>query len=103
MKSAIHPNYNTDSVVTCSCGNSFTTGSTMQTIHVEVCSKCHPFWTGDEKLVDMEGKVDQFIRKRDVGEKARQERIKKLKEKVEREKERQGAPKSLKDMLKALQ
>ncbi len=103
MKTDTHPKYYTDAVVTCSCGNTFTVGSTVPSIHVEVCSSCHPFWTGAEKLVDIEGKVDQFNRKRTSGDKLRQERLKKMKEKVEREKARETSPKSLKDMLKSLQ
>lgn len=103
MKKDIHPKYHTDTKVICSCGNTFTTGSTVEEIRVEICSKCHPFWTGAERFVDTEGRVDKFIRKRDVGEKERQAKIKKIKEKIAKEKEREGAPKTLKDMLKGMQ
>ena len=60
MKADIHPNYG-DMKVTCSCGNSFTTRSTLTgELHVEVCSACHPFYTGQQKIVDSGGRVDQF-------------------------------------------
>lgn len=62
MKDAIHPNY-VDATVNCGCGNSFTTRSTKPKISVEVCSKCHPFYTGSQKLVDAAGRVDKFNRK----------------------------------------
>ena len=102
MKKAIHPNYN-QIQVTCSCGNTFTTGSTTKDVHVEICYKCHPFWTGAEKFVDMEGRVDQFKRKQQNADKERQKRLADLKAKIARDKERKEAPKSLKDMLKSMQ
>ena len=60
MKDGIHPTYNEKVSVTCSCGNSFVTGSTEKSIDVEVCSNCHPFYTGKQKLVDTAGRVDKF-------------------------------------------
>ncbi|MBK7972050.1 MAG: 50S ribosomal protein L31 [Deltaproteobacteria bacterium] len=62
MKSGIHPEYH-EVHVRCSCGNEFTTRSTNPKIHVEICSSCHPFYTGKEKLVDAAGRVDRFLRK----------------------------------------
>lgn len=62
MKEGIHPEYKT-TAVTCACGNSFTTRSTVDSIHVEICSKCHPFFTGRQKLVDTAGRVERFRRK----------------------------------------
>ena len=60
MKPEIHPNY-TEIKVTCNCGNEFTTRSTLgQDLHVEVCSSCHPFYTGKQKIVDSGGRVDKF-------------------------------------------
>ena len=59
MKEGIHPNYK-QVTVRCNCGNEFVTGSTKPEIHVEVCSKCHPFFTGKQKLVDTSGRVDMF-------------------------------------------
>ena len=60
MKAAIHPQYYQDAVVTCSCGNTFTTGSTKKDLKVEVCSNCHPFFTGEQRIVDTEGRVDRL-------------------------------------------
>ena len=62
MKADIHPKYNTCKVV-CACGNAFETRSTKADIHVEICAACHPFYTGQQKLVDSEGRVDRFNRK----------------------------------------
>ncbi len=62
MKKDIHPKYGTTSV-RCACGNTFETGSTKQDIHVEICSACHPFYTGKQKLIDSGGRVDKFKKK----------------------------------------
>ena len=62
MKSGIHPEY-VESRVTCTCGNTFTTRSTEAEIHVEICSNCHPFYTGRQKLVDTGGRVERFKRR----------------------------------------
>jgi large subunit ribosomal protein L31 len=59
MKQDIHPNYN-DVTVTCACGNTFQTRSTGGDLHIEICSDCHPFFTGKQKLVDTAGRVDRF-------------------------------------------
>lgn len=60
MKEKIHPKYYSDAKVTCSCGNTFTTGSTRQTLRVELCNKCHPFFTGEQKIIDTAGRVERF-------------------------------------------
>lgn len=60
MKKAIHPKYNTATQVTCACGAVFPVGSTMDAITVEICSQCHPFFTGNEKVLDTAGRVDRF-------------------------------------------
>ena len=62
MKSGIHPEYK-DTTVTCACGNTFKTRSTKPEIRVEICSACHPFFTGKHKIVDTEGRVEKFIQK----------------------------------------
>ncbi len=63
MKANIHPKY-VEITVTCSCGNVFKTGSTLgRDLHIDVCSSCHPFYTGKQKLVDTAGRVDKFRRK----------------------------------------
>jgi len=62
MKKGIHPDYQ-EIKVTCACGNVFETRSTKKAINVEICSACHPFYTGKQKLVDSEGRVDRFNKK----------------------------------------
>lgn len=60
MKKDLHPQYFTDAKVVCACGNSFTTGSTKQELHVEICSNCHPFYTGKQNLLDAAGTIEKF-------------------------------------------
>ncbi|MBN2366432.1 MAG: 50S ribosomal protein L31 [Calditrichaeota bacterium] len=62
MKKGIHPEYKT-AKVTCACGNTWETRSTVEKLNVEICSNCHPFFTGKQKLVDTAGRVEKFIRK----------------------------------------
>ena len=63
MKKDIHPKYYPDAVVTCACGNTWTTGSTKPEIRTDICSNCHPFFTGEQRIVDTEGQVDRFYKK----------------------------------------
>jgi large subunit ribosomal protein L31 len=63
MKQGIHPNWHHDCVVTCSCGNTFTIGSITPTLTVDICSNCHPFFTGEMRFVDRQGRVDRFKKK----------------------------------------
>lgn len=63
MKKDIHPEYYPDAQVICACGNTWTTGSTVKVIHTDVCSKCHPFFTGEQRIVDTEGQVDRFYKR----------------------------------------
>ena len=63
MKKEIHPDYYSDAVVTCSCGNTFVTGATKPALRVEVCSKCHPFYTGEQRVVDTEGRIERLRRR----------------------------------------
>jgi len=69
MKAEIHPEYFPKAKVTCACGNSFTVGSTKENIEVEICSACHPFYTGNEKVLDSAGRVEKFKSKRAKAEK----------------------------------
>lgn len=62
LKNGIHPEYNKASV-SCACGNTFTTRTTVGDVHIEICSACHPFFTGKQKLVDTAGRVEKFRRK----------------------------------------
>jgi len=63
MKAKIHPKYYDNAKVTCLCGNTFTTGSTKPEVKIEVCSKCHPFYTGEQRIVDTMGRVERFKKK----------------------------------------
>ena len=67
MKEGIHPKYK-EATVRCACGETFTTGSTKDNLRVEICSKCHPFFTGRQKFVDSGGRVDRFNRKHGLAE-----------------------------------
>nr|QBM01724.1 50S ribosomal protein L31 [uncultured archaeon] len=87
--------YFENATVTCACGNTFTTGSTREEIRVELCSNCHPFFTGQEKFVDTEGRVERF--KRLVSSK------KASRPKDKFEKKEDDRPKTLKEMLQALE
>lgn len=62
MKQSIHPNWQHDMVVTCSCGNTFVTSGSKATMQVDICSACHPFFTGEMKFVDRQGRVDKFLK-----------------------------------------
>lgn len=79
MKTDTHPTYFPNAKVICACGNSFTTGATKAEIRVEICSKCHPFYTGEEKLIDVAGRVEKFKTRRAkaVEPKAKKVRVKK--------------------------
>lgn len=63
MKAEIHPTYYPDATVVCVCGNTFKTGSTVKELRVDICSNCHPFYTGKQKLIDTEGRIERFKRK----------------------------------------
>ncbi|MGP8080866.1 MAG: 50S ribosomal protein L31 [Dehalococcoidales bacterium] len=69
MKEKIHPQYFPNAKVTCSCGNTFTVGSTKKEISVELCSKCHPYYTGEQRVVDTAGRVERFRRRYEKTEK----------------------------------
>ena len=66
MKTNIHPKFYNDAKVICACGNTFTTGSTKENISVEVCYKCHPYYTGEQRYLDIKGRVDVFQKKQAV-------------------------------------
>jgi large subunit ribosomal protein L31 len=63
VKPDIHPTYYPDAEVTCSCGNSFLVGAVKPSLKVEICSKCHPFFTGEQRIVDTEGRVERMKRR----------------------------------------
>lgn len=98
MKADILPKWYDQSEVVCACGNIFSVGSTKPSIHVEVCYKCHPFYTGEMKFIDTLGRVERFQQKQ---EKAK-ETLKVLADKKQKKKERKEEarqPKSLREML----
>jgi len=104
MKDTIHPQVHTDCVVTCVCGSSFTTISTKKTISVEICSKCHPFYTGQQKFVDTEGRIDKFAKKvklaQDKKEATQKVKAAKKTKKTESQSKAPEQKVSLKDILK---
>ena len=79
MKNEIHPTYFPEAQVICACGNTWTTGSTQEVIRTEMCSACHPFYTGEQRIVDTEGQVDRFYKRL----KARQEHLEDIKSRAE--------------------
>ena len=80
MKKGIHPEYKT-AKVTCACGNTFETRSTVGDINVEICSNCHPFFTGKQKLIDTAGRVEKYMKKYKLHKKAEPEKEKEQEEK----------------------
>jgi len=95
MKNKIHPQFFEDAKVVCACGNTFTTGSTKQEISVEVCYKCHPLYTGEQRFMDIKGRVETFKKKQAVAADYKASNIgKKKKDKKEEKK-----VKSLKELL----
>lgn len=71
MKPEIHPQFFPEAQVTCACGNTFTVGATVPAISTEVCSACHPFFTGEQRIVDTAGQVERFMRRLEAGEEQR--------------------------------
>jgi large subunit ribosomal protein L31 len=95
MKVNTHPTYYVDAQVVCVCGNKFTVGSTKQSIHVELCYKCHPFYTGEQRFVDTASRIQKFQTKQ---QKATDYK-KIVTKKVEEKRKAQEGPKSLREML----
>lgn len=96
MKAAIHPKYYDQTSVTCLCGNTFTVGSTVESISVSNCYKCHPFFTGEQKFVDTEGRVEKFQKR----QKEAQVKQKVTAEKKKKEEVKEAyRPKTLREML----
>ncbi len=69
MREGIHPKYYENAKVICACGNTWTTGATVEVIHTDVCSVCHPFFTGEQRIVDTAGQVERFMRRIEAKEK----------------------------------
>jgi large subunit ribosomal protein L31 len=98
MKASIHPQYFDDAKVVCSCGNTFNVGSTKQNIHVELCYKCHPFYTGTARFVDSASRIEKFKLKQDT---ATQNFVSK-KKKQDEKRQAEQQPQTLREMLQAL-
>ena len=98
MKANIHPQWYPDTQVVCACGNMFTVGSTRKSIRVEICHKCHPFFTGEMKYVDTLGRVERFQQKQKAAQATASVLAAKKKKKQEKLEE-QRRPKSLREML----
>ena len=103
MKANIHPQWYPHAQVTCACGNTFAVGSTKPSILVEICAKCHPFFTGEMRFVDTLGRVERFQQRQQALRQAQGKPIsknaKKLLKKKQEEEEEAKRPKSLKEML----
>lgn len=93
MRANIHPKFFDNATVICSCGNKYTIGSTQEVIHVELCKKCHPFYTGEQRFVDSASRIKKFQTKQ---EKAKQYVVTK---KAKEEKKQENHPKTLREML----
>jgi len=98
MKASVHPTWYEDAKVTCACGNSFTVGASKPEIRVDICSKCHPFFTGEMKFVDTMGRVERFQQKQKAAQVTAAVLADKKKKKAERQEQLRN-PKSLREML----
>ena len=87
MKQGIHPNYFTKATISCACGAILETGSTVETMHTEICSQCHPFYTGKKKFIDATGRVDRFkkLSEKSVAKQADRLKVSKTKKTVQKE------------------
>lgn len=99
MKADLHPDWYPDAKIACACGANFTAGSTLPAIRVEICSLCHPFFTGQQKFVDTLGQVDRFIKKTESSKVKQEERKRILEARKSRVEETKKERPSLKDLL----
>lgn len=99
MKTGIHPTYYEDTKVTCVCGNTFTTGSTLPQIRVEICAACHPFFTGQQRFVDTQGQVEKFGKKQALAQEKKAELAKIMEARAAKVKIEHTEKASLKDLL----
>ena len=105
MKKDLHPKYNNELKITCSCGNSFITGSTLmeESVSVDICSKCHPFYTGEQKIVDTDNVVRKFEERLEKSKKmsftSKKEKMARRRAKMEQMSSSPATALSLRDML----
>lgn len=98
MKLNTHPVYFPQAQVICACGNKFTVGSTQEKINIELCNKCHPFYTGEQRFVDSASRIDKFQKKQALADKYKVTKV----QKQDAIKAKQEGPKTLAEMLKAI-
>lgn len=103
MQSNIHPTYYANAKVVCNCGNTFTTGSTKEEIRVEICSACHPVYTGVKRFVDTLGRVDKFILAQNAAAQKQAAMQSKKKTKGDDTSAQKKAPQTIKEMLEMAQ
>jgi large subunit ribosomal protein L31 len=99
MKQGIHPKWYEEAKVSCACGNTFVVGASKPEIRIDICAKCHPFFTGEMKFVDTLGRVERFQQKIVQAQANKSQLNDKKKKKAEEQKRRENAPRSLKEML----
>lgn len=99
MKANIHPAWHSDTKITCVCGNTFTAGSTLPEIRVEICSACHPFYTGTQKFVDTQGQVEKFSKALEVSKAKKEDREKVLANRATKVQAEKTEKPSLRDLL----
>ena len=105
MKKDIHPKYNNEVTIVCSCGNSFVTGSTLdtETVNIEICSSCHPFYTGEQKIVDTDNLVKKYTERvekaKGLSFKSKKEKMEKRRQKTKEAGDQPTSTLTLKDML----
>lgn len=105
MKKGIHPKYNNHLTITCSCGNSFVTGSTLEqdTLTVDICSKCHPFYTGEQKIIDTDNLVKKFEERvekaKGMSFQSKRQKMEKRRKKIDEMSSKSSGSLSLRDML----
>lgn len=98
MKANIHPQWYPDAQVVCACGKTYTIGSTKPLIHVELCSNCHPFYTGEQRFVDAASRIQKFQQKQAVAQTFTAKKVKKQEEQNIKD----NAPKTLREMLASM-
>ena len=98
MKANVHPQYFENAQVICACGNRFTVGSTKEIIHIELCNKCHPFYTGEQRFVDSASRIQKFQEKQKTAAEHTAKKIKKTEDK----KQKDTTPKTLREMLMSI-
>lgn len=103
MKQGIHPQWFDNCQVTCSCGNTFTTGSIQDAMQVDICDKCHPFFTGEVRFVDRQGRVDRFMNKMKAAQTKTQTKKQAKLQKQQTQVTPQAEPMSYRDLLREQQ